>query len=164
MIEGFREFEFDLPEALLSRLIVEFDQMESAPLCSDTVIKLPEEQGVYQLFYEGKLVYIGKTDAEQGLRQRLDRHSWTIQHRNNLDEALVAFRALRVFVFTAIDLESQLLKHYGLKAKVAWNNSGFGSNDPGRERDTTRLKPGGFDESYPVDLDRGIHCSLRTSP
>ena len=72
------------------------------------------------------------------------------------------FRALRVFVFTAVDLETQLIRHYGGMSKVAWNKSGFGSNDPGRERDTTKAKMGGFDELYPVDLD--LPLSFEVAP
>jgi hypothetical protein len=36
-------------------------------------------------------------------------------------------------------------------AAPSWNNSGFGSNDPGRERDTQ--KPSKFDTAYPLDID-----------
>ena len=156
MIEGFREFEFNLPDALLASLIEAFEDMESASLLREHVVQLPEAQGVYQLLYEDNIVYVGKTDGEAGLRQRLGRHAFSIQHRRNLDESLVKFRALRVFVFTAVDLEAQLIKHYGGKSKVTWNNSGFGSNDPGRERDTTKIKVGGFDDLFPIDLDRPI--------
>lgn len=130
--------------------------MEAASLLPGNVAKLPEAQGVYQLLYRDEIVYVGKTDAEAGLRQRLGRHAWTVQHRCNLDVSRITFRALRVFVFTAVDLETQLIKHYGGEKKVSWNKSGFGSNDPGRERDTTKLKVGGFDEKFPVDLDREI--------
>jgi len=133
--------------------------MEGAPLLLENVALLPEAQGVYQLLYEDQIVYVGKTDGEAGLRQRLTRHAWTIQHRCNLDSSLVKFRALRVFVFTAVDLETQLIKYYGGLKKVTWNNSGFGSNDPGRERDTTKIKAGGFDDLFPVDLDRPISAS-----
>ncbi len=130
--------------------------MEGAPLLLGNVQLLPEAQGVYQLLYEDQIVYVGKTDGEARLRQRLTRHAWTIQHRCHLYPSLVKFRALRVFVFTAVDLETQLIKHYGGMKKVTWNNSGFGSNDPGRERDTTKIKAGGFDDLFPVDLDRPI--------
>jgi hypothetical protein len=164
MIDGFREFEFNLPEALLASLVKAFGEMESAPLLLDHVVQLPEEQGVYQLIYDDKIVYVGKTDGEAGLRQRLSRHAFTVQHRCNLDASSVKFRALRVFVFTAVDLETQLIKHYGGKTKVTWNSSGFGSNDPGRERDTTKIKIGGFDNLFPIDLDRPIRLSSLTVP
>ena len=163
MIDGFREFEFDLPEALLVSLINAFDGMLSAPMLEKNVKLLPEAQGVYQLCYGDEIVYIGKTDGEAGLRQRLSRHYWTIQHRCNLEPSEVWFKAIRVFVFTAIDLETQLISHYEhkeRKTKVSWNKSGFGSNDPGRERDTTRLKIGGFDANFPVDLDRPLRLGV----
>ena len=33
------------------------------------------------------------------------------------------------------------------------NGSGFGSNDPGRERETTNKKPDGFDDIHPISID-----------
>ncbi|WP_374090129.1 GIY-YIG nuclease family protein [Methylomicrobium lacus] len=160
MTKGYEEFEFDLPSALLINLVKLFDEMDSSALSIWNVASIPEEQGVYQLLHKDSLVYIGKTDAEAGLKKRLDRHAWTIQHRHNLDPMDVTFKAVRVFVFTAIDLETQLIKHYGAENIVSWNNSGFGSNDPGRERDTTTLKAEGFDELFPVDIDREIELNL----
>lgn len=160
MTEGFREFEFDLPEALLTSLIKEFDGMESAPLLLDNVHTLPEAQGVYQLLLAGQVVYIGKTDAEAGLRKRLERHAYAVQHRQNLKPEDVSYKAVRVFVFTAIDLETQLIKHYNGRAPVVWNKSGFGSNDPGRNRETTDLKPDGFDARYPLDLEHLVQLSI----
>jgi len=153
-LDGYVEFEFDLPEALLSHLVSVFDALPGASLIPENVEVLPEAQGVYQLLLGGQVVYIGKTDAEAGLRNRLDRHAKSIQHRLNLDPTEVTFRAVRVFVFTAVDLETQLIKHYG---SAVWNFSGFGSNDPGRNRDSTRLKPQGFDATYPIDIDRMLH-------
>lgn len=151
MTDGFVEFEFDLPEALLQRLVGVFAGMSAAPLEAGVVAGIPDAQGVYQLFLDGQLSYIGKTDAEAGLRKRLTRHAAKIQHRIGLDPARVSFRAVRVFVFTAVDLETQLIKHYKVDT---WNGSGFGSNDPGRERDTTTYKPEHFDALYPIDIDR----------
>lgn len=165
MIAGFQEFEFDLPEALLTSMVVAFDNMEGATLSSEHVSKIPEAQGVYQLIVGEEIVYIGKTDAEAGLLRRLTRHAWTIQHRNNLKVADVSFKAIRVFVFTAMDLETQLINHYKGKSSVSWNNSGFGSNDPGRNRDKTKAKSTSFDVLYPIDLDEKVSLGLsgRTS-
>jgi hypothetical protein len=146
---GFRAFEFDLPGALLEQLVRVLDQMIPAPLTEDALQIVPEEQGVYQLLLDNRLVYIGKTDAESGLANRLKRHAQKIKHRKKLDPALISFKAVRILVFTAIDLETQLINHYGVKGE--WNSSGFGSNDPGRERDTS--KPGLFDIEYPIDID-----------
>jgi hypothetical protein len=153
---GYTEFEFDLPEALLARLVEVFEDVEPAQLLSEIVGNVPEEQGVYQLFLkrEGvfELVYIGKTDAAAGLHSRLARHAGKIQQRIGLDPRHVYFKAVRVYVFTAVDLETQLINHYGGVLKVNWNGSGFGSNDPGKERDTTTYKVDHFDTQFPIDI------------
>lgn len=159
MIPGYVDFEFDLPEALLARLINVLDGMEGTALAPGFLGSIPEAQGVYQLFLDDELVYIGKTDAEAGLRKRLERHASKIQHRSVLDPIRVSFKAVRIYVFTAMDLESQLIRHYGGQARVGWNGSGFGSNDPGRERDTTTYKYDHFDALYPIDIDRPIDLS-----
>ena len=65
MTAGYIEFEFDLPDALLRRLVTVFDSLVPAPLVDANVRRIPEEQGVYQLFLNKggitSLVYIGKT-------------------------------------------------------------------------------------------------------
>lgn len=152
--QGFRSFEFDLPSALLEQLIGILDEMERASLEPATTGAIPNAQGVYQLFHGEKLVYIGKTDAEAGLPQRLSRHAWAIQSRHNLDVSEMSFKAVEVLVFSAMDLESALIKHYKKEKRTpAWNGSGFGNNDPGRKRDGTTLKSDGFDATYPINID-----------
>jgi hypothetical protein len=163
MVEGFHEFEFDLPDALLDQLVSVLEKMPSARLIAENVEKIPEQQGIYQLLYKGDLVYIGKTDAEAGLLKRLERHLWTVQHRKNLSPEEISFKAVRIFVFTAVDLESQLINHFGGTRAVPWNGSGFGANDPGRERDTTKVKPEGFDGQFPLDIDRALSISFSKS-
>lgn len=161
MTAGYRDFEFDLPSALLARLVQIFDEMAAAPLDTTMIAGVPDQaQGIYQLFFDDTLAYIGKTDAEAGLGRRLGRHHKKIQHRHNLDPARVSFKAVRVYVFTAVDLETQLINHYGGLGRVHWNSSGFGSNDPGRERDTTRFKDDHFDALYPIDIDRALAVDL----
>lgn len=159
-IDGYIEFEFDLPTALLTHLVAAFDQLSPAALCADSVKDIPDEQGVYQLFFDGNLAYVGKTDGDAGLRSRLMRHSTKMHHRNGLQPVKVAFKAVRVFVFTAMDLEGDLIRHYGGVQSLPWNGSGFGSNDPGKERDTTRVKPANFDARFPIDIDRQINFSI----
>ena len=150
----FEELEFDLPSALLSQLVKLFDEMPEGRLEAAAVQGIDDAQGVYQLFFNGTLVYIGKTDAQAGLRARLLRHSTKIRSRRNLAHDTIGFKAVRVFVFTAMDLEELLIKHYKAgPTPPIWNLSGFGSNDPGRNRDHTVLKIGHFDKSYPIDLD-----------
>ena len=152
MTTSMETLEFDLPAALLIQLVELLDQMPSERLLSKNLTKVPEEQGIYQLFLDEKLVYIGKTDSEAGLKKRLARHCEKSQNRKNLSPGLVKFKAVRIYVFTAMDLESQLISHYkGTYRELEWQNSGFGANDPGRERDSG--KPGTFDSQYPVDID-----------
>lgn len=157
---GYREFEFDLPEALLARLVVVLDAMGAARLNAESLAEVPEAQGVYQLFLDDHLVYIGKTDAEAGLNKRLVRHARKILHRTDLDPARVSFKAVRIFVFTAMDLEAELIRHYGGTKALAWNGSGFGSNDPGRQRDKTRVEDNNFDGQFPIDIDRKIDIAI----
>lgn len=160
MTPGFLEFEFDLPEALLASLIIALDGLEGVPLTSEHLRGVPEQQGVYQLLLNGEVVYIGKTDSEAGLLKRLLRHARKIQHRQNLGPEEVTFKAVRIYVFTAVDLETQLIRHYRTQGAVAWNNSGFGSNDPGRNRDKTAAKSTSFDAMYPINLDHEVELGI----
>jgi hypothetical protein len=51
MARGYGEFEFDLPSALLASLVRVFDKMKAAPLTTKSIDSVPNEQGVYQLFW-----------------------------------------------------------------------------------------------------------------
>jgi hypothetical protein len=162
LADGYVEFEFDLPSALLQSLVHEFDKMDSASLTHEHTQLVPDEQGVYQLLVGGQVVYVGKTDAKAGLKGRLRKHAFTIRHRQNLKPEDVQFKAARIYVFTAMDLETLLIEHYAKKSgEVWWNSSGFGSNDPGRNRDETELKATGFDAVYPIDLDYPIEIDTQ---
>jgi len=152
---GYAELEFDLPGVLLAAILDRFEVISPADLTLKNAEQVPEEQGVYALYLKdsNRLVYIGKTDSEAGLRHRLTRHSRKITGRENISPDDVQFKAIRLFVFTAMDLETALIKHFGGVKKVLWNNSGFGSNDPGRHRDTSAYKDDHFDALYPIKLD-----------
>ena len=157
LISGFRTLEFDLPTALLKQVIALFDKMSAAPLAPDDTALIPNAKGVYQLFHRGKLVYIGKVDGKTGLRNRLSRHAWNIKSRGSLDVHNLSFKAIQVLVFSAMDLENDLIAHYKKeKQPPVWNGSGFGNNDPGRRRDTTVLKSDGFDALHPINIDLQI--------
>ncbi|MDP2259951.1 MAG: GIY-YIG nuclease family protein [Caulobacter sp.] len=162
-VPGYAELEFDLPGALLRSVVGSLDALEPIALLPENTLKIPEQQGVYQLFLRGEPVYVGKTDADAGLAKRLFRHSRKIQHRTNLDPSEVSFKAIRVYVFTTVDIETDLIRHYGAGAGLAWDKSGFGSNDPGRQRDTTNNKPENFDFQFPADIDRVIDFALPES-
>lgn len=164
MTLGYSEFEFDLPAALLKTLSGVLDGLSPAPLTAENIAEVPKHQGVYQLLLMrqgvAEVVYIGKTDAKAGLKDRLQKHLQKVQHRHNLMPGDVLFKAVRVFVFTAVDLEAQLIEDKGGVSKVSWNGSGFGSKDPGRERDTTKYKPDHFDTQFPIDIDRPLEFEI----
>jgi Eco29kI restriction endonuclease len=153
---GYAEFELDIPEVMRQELPKYFDQLSSELLTLENISEIPANaQGAYMLFLRETLVYIGKTDAEAGFRNRLTRHLNNVQHRKNLDPGDVRFKAVRIFVFSNFDLETMLIKEYEKRfGRPIWNFSGFGSNDPGRNRESqTSAK---FDCDYPVDIDRRI--------
>jgi len=153
---GYAEFELDIPEVMRTELPKYFEALAAEPLVEANIAKIPPNaQGAYMLFLNNALVYVGKTDAQAGFRNRLSRHSDNIQHRKNLDPAHVGFKAIRIFVFSNFDLETMLIEEAEKKlGRPAWNFSGFGSNDPGRNRENQ--EPAKFDIDYPVDIDRNI--------
>jgi hypothetical protein len=161
-VSGYVEFELDLLQAIRAQLAPTFDALTPAPLTLQSVNEIPKDaQGAYLLYYDGKLVYVGKSDAEAGIRVRLTRHFYKLRHRKKLDPKRATFKAARIFSFSVIDVESLLIKHYAAH-NTPWNNSGFGSNDPGRERDTQ--SPSKFDTLYPLDIDRELPLGLHILP
>ena len=103
MADGFIAFELDLMGAVMNQLVPTLDAMASAPLSLANAQALPDAQGVYLLIYDGAVRYVGKTDAEAGLRTRLSRHSRKFEQRGNVqpvdpkfdsktDKRLISFR------------------------------------------------------------------------
>lgn len=149
---GFIAFELDLMRAVLDQLIPRLDGLDGAPLTLANASELPDAQGVYLLLHEGEVRYVGKTDAQAGLRTRLVRHVHKFEQRHNVKPDDVMFKAAQVLVLTAMDVESRLIAHY----HAEWNGSGFGSNDPGRERETTNKPAHSFDARFPIEIDQPV--------
>jgi hypothetical protein len=63
------------------------------------------------------------------------------------------FKAVRIMVFAALDVEALLIRRMKelVPTALSWNNSGFGSNDPGKRRDGQ--EPADFDRWFPIDYD-----------
>lgn len=158
-IPGFRAFELDLMRAVLDQLTPALDALPPALLTAENAGALPDAQGVYQLIHDGVVKYVGKTDAAAGLRARLSRHVAKFQQRKNISPDEVRFQAVQVLVLAAMDLETELVEYHKRKTgkRPEWNGSGFGANDPGRERETTNRRPEGFDSLYPIDIDAPIN-------
>ncbi|MFC7477943.1 GIY-YIG nuclease family protein [Dankookia sp. GCM10030260] len=154
---GYAEFEIDIEDILRTTLPTFFEKMTAAPLTEETVDRIPPgAKGAYLLLHGRDVVYAGKTDTRHGFRDRLGRHSESIQHRVGLDPRKMAFKAVRIMVFSAFDVEAILIDELRAKMPGAlpWNNSGFGSNDPGRRRDGQI--PANFDKWFPIDIDRPL--------
>lgn len=156
--KGYVEYEIDIEKILRHELPEVVAGIELAPLTASAVNSIPEgAKGAYVLFLDGYPVYAGKTDTRHGFRDRLNRHAFTIQNRQNLDPERISFKAIRILVFSNFDVEAILIDamRKADSGALAWNNSGFGSNDPGHNREGQR--PADFDISYPINIDRPLH-------
>jgi hypothetical protein len=72
----------------------------------------------------------------------------------------MSFKAVRIMVFSNFDVEAILIQEMR-KLDVdhlAWNDSGFGSNDPGHRREGQRPAP--FDAQHPIDIDRPLEGAI----
>lgn len=157
-LKGYVEYEIDIEKVLRDELPGVVAGIELAPLVATSVNAIPEgSKGAYVLFVDGYPVYAGKTDTRHGFRDRLNRHAFTIQNRKNLDPGAIAFKAIRILVFSNFDVEAILIKSMRRADEnaLAWNDSGFGSNDPGHNREGQ--KPADFDIAYPINIDRQLH-------
>ena len=154
-LPGYGEFEIDIPAVFKQQLPEVLEKIPEASLTLENVLALPERaQGGYVLLMNGKRVYVGKTDAAAGFQSRLRRHWNNIQDRVGLDPSKVTFKAVRIMVFHNFDVEDILIKRFAEidGQSLTWNNSGFGSNDPGHRRESQA--PAEFDLQYPIDIDR----------
>lgn len=160
MSKGYAELEFDLPRALLRDIVDLLDEMGAADLIPENLAQVSDAPGIYALSREatGELLYIGKAESSKGLLNRLTRHMRKLDGRKNIDRGDIQFKAIRIYVFAAMELEAALISHYGGNGGLPWNHSGFGSNDPGKQRDTTIYKPDHFDTQHPIRLD---HCFVK---
>ena len=156
-LDGYVEYEIDIEKVLREELPGVVDEVTIAPLTLESVMAIPVgAKGAYVLFENGHPVYAGKTDTTHGFRQRLGRHATTIQHRHNLDPTTIGFKAIRILVFSNFDVEAILIRalRKADSTALAWNTSGFGSNDPGHRRETQ--EPAAFDVQRPVNIDRPL--------
>ena len=157
-ILGYGEFELDIESVLREQLPRFFGGMNAALLTQSNVQSLPAgAKGAYLLLHHGVPVYAGKTDSRHGFRDRLNRHWYTLQHRKNLNIGDMTFKAVRVMVFSNFDVEAILISEMRRQApqNLEWNDSGFGSNDPGRNREGQ--EPAKFDKDYPIDIQRPLN-------
>ena len=156
-LSGYAEFEIDIEAILRAALPAFFERISAAPLNASCLEALPTgAKGAYLLLNGSDIVYAGKTDTRHGFRDRLGRHLESVQHRVGLNPDRIHFKAVRIMVFSAFDIEAILIGEMRAASAEAlpWNDSGFGSNDPGRRRDGQ--EPAKFDRWFPIDIDRPL--------
>ena len=154
---GYVEYEIDIERVLRSDLPGVLERVPLAPLTLEGINAIPPgAKGAYVLYERGKPVYAGKTDTRHGFRDRLGRHAYTVRHRQNLDPSDIAFKAIRILVFSNFDVEAILINalREADNQSLLWNTSGFGSNDPGHNREAQ--EPAEFDKQRPIDIDRPL--------
>lgn len=155
--QGYIEYEIDVEQVLRDELPGVIARAPIAPLTLDAIAAIPEQaKGAYVLYENGVAVYAGKTDTRHGFRSRLSRHHNTIKDRIGLDPLAIGFKAIRIMVFSNFDVEAILIGQMRKSDPLAlsWNTSGFGSNDPGHNRE--RQEPADFDKERPIDIDRPL--------
>lgn len=146
------DFDLDIPKAIHEQLVQVFDDLDTAnlfelqPAGSVAAASAP---GVYGLYVDDILAYVGKASS---LGRRLGKHRVKLSGRHHLPQ--VRFKAVTVHKnWNAYAPESILLEHYRGLGLCEWNGSGFGPNDPGRNREETDLPPDGFHARYPIRQD-----------
>ncbi|MGE5563559.1 MAG: Eco29kI family restriction endonuclease [Bacillota bacterium] len=139
-------FKFDLNRGIREQVIEKLENCPAVPLSKDMG---PRESGLYALYYDGELSYIGKatkefTQSGRTLRSRLNEHLSKLGGRSmDLDRL-----TCRYLVFESdwwvVAAEVALIRYLS----PPWNGSGMGSKTPGAGRPgTSRVSR--FDQLFP---------------
>jgi len=195
---GFATFELNIDKAVAEQLGRLFDSVETVELTLEKIRNIPPKSaGVYALYRQDELWYVGKADSKKGLAGRLTRHRRKLMNRAGISASEIKFKACLIYSFAAIDVETILIRLAVRKKQIdddeertkaandhrialkAWkkaggevvsgvpqpvnlagkkskakppalNNSGFGSNDTGKERDSQKTSR--FDTAHPLEL------------
>ena len=140
-------FQFDLDKGIRLQVVEKLESTPSIPLAKGDG---PNDSGIYALYHNGVLVYVGKaskgtTKSQRSLRDRLSEHVGKLSGRQGL---LISEMTCRYLVFDSewwvFAAEFALISHYAPE----WNDSGFGSKTPGVGRPgTSRVSK--FDAKFP---------------
>lgn len=138
------DFDFDLAGAVIDQLVGAFGELGIGPLDPPSLRSVDAGYGIYQLYLDTQLVYIGSAVK---LQKRLLEHHRKLSGRKNIDQSKVGFKCLSVDrAWVQVTHERQLIEH---SPGCDWNGKGFGNHDYGKERDNT--KPQVFDQTYPIN-------------
>jgi hypothetical protein len=136
----------------LDQLVESFTALPVGGLNAAALEHMYPGQGVYQLFLGKQIRYVGKAGRLAG---RLSRHLRELSARQNLDVSTLGFKALYIHRnWTTWTTEEAMIRHFG--SSELWNTSGFGSNDPGHNREDT-AEDDTFNNQYPINPD--IPCT-----
>lgn len=150
---GFTGLTFKLPREIQAQISAALRANATVQLTQRNAATLPSFGGMYEIYCEGEPVYWGHADSHSGLSDRLSDHAKRILHRSRLDPSRVHFKSLRVTVSEYMAAEAELFLRPANSDSFKWQKSGFGSNDPGRERETQDVKPEHFDSRHPIDIE-----------
>ena len=140
-------FDFDLDLGIRVQVVDKLNASSLLPLAQGVG---PLASGIYALYFQEQLVYIGKaskgtTKSKRTLRARLGEHISKISGRKNISLDHMKCRYLTFdsewWVFAA---EFALMAHF----KPEWNESGFGSKVPGVGRPGTS-RASRWNEKFP---------------
>lgn len=138
-------FRFELGPAILQQLLSKLRSLEPQPLEDALDARHP---GFYQLFLDGKPVYIGKTSRTIG--ERLREHARKLRGRIELGRMTCRFAYVEDP--SLVDLsEGALIRFFDALGATEWNHSGFGSKVTGYGR--TGQDTSSWGALYPPDLD-----------
>ena len=144
-------FDLDIPLAVREQLHTALEKLSTDPLDQALIESVPEQQGVYNLFHNNAVAYVGKAD---NLRVRLNQHWRKIFGRRNISVQDVQFKCLSLGRnWIAIAAEDALIDMYSGQGLCAWNGAGFGIHDPGRNRDDTAVGTRHWDSMHPIRED-----------
>ena len=153
-------YNFHFLETISKQLVERLDSLPLSILDDNSISELKvyqstnhANQGVYILHLDGSPVYLGKAgDVAERLRQ----HRNKLSGRLNVSMDKIGYKALILdkSMSTAAN-ESVLIAMFRATHHGLWNGAGFGTKDPGKNRDTT--EPSRFDSEYPVNSAFGVY-------
>lgn len=146
------DFKLSITRALADQLDEALRRCVPAALTPEALTELQDRPGIYQLLVDEQRVYIGK--ASGSLPSRLRAHVRKLSGRQGFEAKEARFVCLYVDEdLEASAPEKMLIKRHRSGNEVLWNTNGFGNNDPGRRRDTSRVAINHFDAMHPINLE-----------
>jgi len=137
-----------IPDCRYARLDAEYEQrMIQSPFYTTTdACQMPKGCGVYAVYYENLLVYVG---TSENLRRRCAiEHTRSVQEARKVNENEVLFRVVETDKHARKCIESRLIEWY----EPDWNKLGFGRR-PGTSNDL--MQPSAWDIKYGRDQPYG---------